>query len=210
MSDTKNVFWDSCVFYTLLTGLPPQYSADVLELLSDAKAGKVKIHCSTAVFAEIKQTALKLKGHASIADFFATLQSAVYPVDANPNIMIAAGELRGSVVIDPSDGKVSKRCVGLGDAIHLQTCLYLRDVMNVKDIVFQTFDNGKGSTWEGRCVPLLTFERWFPASARTSRVADVCGLTRRLPQSSAPNLFRAVHDASTVNPGISNQSGSTS
>jgi hypothetical protein len=104
--------------------------------------------------------------------------------------MIAAGELRDADPTNPSDATTTnKRSIGIADAIHLQTCLYLRDVMNVKDIEFQTFDEGKGKTWEGKCVPLLGFEKWFPEATRTKRVRDVCGLTRKLPQPSQSNLF---------------------
>jgi predicted nucleic acid-binding protein len=186
----RNAYWDSCVFYCLLTGKPPEHQADVLELLADAKKGSVKIYCSTMTFAEIRQKSLRPKGHLTINDFFQDLGSAVATIDPNPNIMIAAGELRDAEPTNPSDvTTTNKRSIGIADAIHLETCLYLRDVLNIKDIEFQTFDAGKGRTWEGRCVPLLGFERWFPEATRTKRVRDVCGLTRKLPQSSQPNLF---------------------
>ena len=190
MIKPRNVYWDSCVFYSLLTGKPPEHQANVLELLHDAKSGSVKIHCSTITYAEIRQKSLRQKGHLTIADFFQDLGSAVVTIDPNPNIMIAAGELRDAEPTNPSDVTTpNKRSIGIADAIHLQTCLYLRDVMNVKDIEFQTFDQGKGKTWEGRCVPLLGFERWFPEATRTKRVRDVCGLTRKLPAPLQPNMF---------------------
>ncbi|WKA27823.1 type II toxin-antitoxin system VapC family toxin [Bradyrhizobium roseum] len=184
----EHFYWDSCIFYCLLTGQPPHHQADVLELLNDARNGKAKIYTSTIALAEIKPRFLKQKGHRSINAFFDTMQGAVSLIDANPNIMTAAGILRDCIPTNPSDATTQNlRSIGLGDAIHLQTCLHLRDVLGVKGIVFQTFDNGKGKTWEGRCVPLLTFEKWFPQPPKS--VADVCSLTRILPRSTQSNLF---------------------
>lgn len=186
---TKNVYWDSCVFYSLLTGQPPQHQANVLELLNDAKTGLIKIHSSTVAFAEFRPSALKMKNGASIATFFDTMQSVVRLVDPNPNIMMAVGELRDSTPTNPSNATTpNKRSIGLGDAIHLETCLYIKDALGVKDIVFQTFDDGKGKNWEGRCVPLLSFELWFP-EARNKRIKDVCDLPRKLPKADQSSLF---------------------
>jgi hypothetical protein len=160
---------------------------------------------STVTFAEIRQDALKRKGYATIQDFFADFEGAFFPIDPNPNIMIAAGELKDAKATNPSDAKTTKqRVIGTADAIHLATCLYIRDVMGVKDIIFHTFDNGKGATWEGKCVPLLTFERWFPAASRAGRVLDVCGLTRSKPEHPAPRFSGMTPNAATVN-----SSGST-
>lgn len=46
------------------------------------------------------------------------------------------------------------------------------------EIIFHTFDEGKGKNWEGRCVPIIGFERWFPPDHRIAEIADVCNLDR--------------------------------
>jgi hypothetical protein len=144
---------------------------------------------AASALSEIKPSALLQRGHANIQKFFDAMQGAVNLIDPNPNIMIAAGALRDCAPTNPSDATTTnKRSIGLGDAIHLETCLYLRDVLGVKDIIFQTFDNGKGKNWEGRCVPLLTFERWFP-DTKAKPVIDVSGLPRQLPRATQSNLF---------------------
>jgi hypothetical protein len=184
-----NLCWDSCVFYCYLTGSPAHYYTDIAEYIMDAKAGKYKIHCSTLAFAEIRQSALAKKGYGSVQEFFADFESAFFPIDPNPNIMIAAGELKNAQPINPSDDKTpNHRVIGTADAIHLMTCLYLRDAMGVKDVIFHTLDEGKGKTWEGKCVPLLGFERWFPPDARNGRVLDVCNLNRKKPLHPQPKL----------------------
>lgn len=120
-----NVYWDTCVFYCYLTGVPAPMLAEVIELINDARDGRVKIHCSTITFAEIRQSALKQKGYESIQEFFSDFKGAFYPVDPNPNIMIRAGELKSVHPINPSDANPpTQRVIGTPDAIHLMTCLY--------------------------------------------------------------------------------------
>ncbi len=184
-----NLYWDLCVFWCYLTGNPSQYLAEVTEIVIDAKNKKHMIHCSTITFAEIRQEALAKKGYGTVFDFFADFEGAFYPFDPNPNIMAAAGELKSASSVHPSnDRRAKQRVIGTADAIHLMTCLYIRDVIGMTDIVFHTFDNGKGETWEGKCVPLLTFEQWFPANDRPHRVLEVCALKRVLPQHEQPRL----------------------
>lgn len=190
MSDFKDLYWDSCVFYRFLTGYPTDYVDDVVRLVGDAKKGERKIYTSTIVLAEIRGFALKKTNFSSVREFFDDLRKGVSLIDPNPNIMIFAGQLKDNEATNPSgDGAAPKRVIGTADAIHLATCLFLRDSMGVKDIVFHTFDDGKGKTWEGKCVPLLSFERWFPEQARSKPIESVCGLTRIRPLHPVPTLF---------------------
>jgi hypothetical protein len=196
-----SMYWDSCVFYRYLTLEPPEYLHDIEDFIKDAKSGERRIYCSTVSFVEIRQSALKKRSHSSINQFFADMGRAFYPIDPNPNIMIAAGQLRDAQSVNPGGDTTAKpRVIGTADAIHLMTCLYLRDTMGVKDIVFHTFDDGKGKTWEGRCVPLLSFERWFPVDKRSERVAEVCGLTRCLPSHPVPTLLGGPKSGTSIVP----------
>lgn len=181
MIDAEDVFWDSCVFIRYLTQTPTEYLSDIEDYIRDAQSGKRRIYFSTIALTEIRPRFLKKRGYGAIGEFFEDFSAAFTPVDTTPNILIRAGQLRDAVATDPSNGKPSKRVIGTADAIHLMTCLHARDTLGIPNIVFQTFDNGKGATWEGKCVPLLSFEKWFPDPARTPYVADVCNLSRRIP-----------------------------
>lgn len=44
--------------------------------------------------------------------------------------------------------------------IHLMTYIQARDVPRLDDIIFHTFDDGKGKNWEGNCFLLLIFHEW--------------------------------------------------
>lgn len=207
MIGPKNLFWDSCVFIRYLTRIPPVGIADIEEFILDANAkllaNRRKIYYSTIVMAEIRPRFFARKSLGSIDDLFLELGSAFEPIDPNPNILKAVGELRDATPIDPSTKKPSTvRTIGTPDAIHLMTCLYARDVLGIHDIVFHTFDTGKGKNWEGRCVPLLGFKDWFPEGSRNARVEEVCSLEISLPQHPAPPLPNMVipDDAPKPNP----------
>jgi hypothetical protein len=189
---TGNLYWESCVFIRWLTNQPPDFVPDIEQYIADAKRGEVKIHFSTIVFCEIRPRFFKGK-HGSVQQLFAALGSAFTPIDPNPNILAAVGQLRDIEPVNPGDPQISddkKRSIGTADAIHLMSCLYLRDTLGVSDIVFHTFDEGKGKTHEGRCVPLLGFDQWYPECIRTGRIADVCGVKRTRPQHTQPDLGR--------------------
>ena len=174
-----------------LTGSPSDFVADIEQYIEDAKSGRVRIHYSTIALAEIKPSSLKAKHRGSVIRLFTDLGSAFYPIDPNANIMIAAGRLKDSPSANPGDPKIASdksRVIGTGDAIQLATCIYARDVLELSDILFQTFDDGKSRGWEGKCVPILSFERWFPENVRTRSVTDVCSLKREMPRHPSPDL----------------------
>ena len=191
MTDSRTLFWDSCVFIRYVTRYPDvdlhHLDAFISDAKSKAEAARRKIFYSTIIYTEVKPRFLKPR-HGTIAEFFASLGRNFEPIDPNPNILMAAGELRDQVPTDPSDGRPSKRVVGTPDAIHLMTAVFAREHLGVSDLVFQTYDKGKGSTWEGRCIPLLGFEKWFPEETRTSRVKEVCDLPRKWPIHPSPGL----------------------
>lgn len=161
MIGPRHLFWDSCVFIRYLTRIPPEGIADLEDLVRDtqrkADAERRKVIYSTIVFTELRPRFLK-PGQ-SIGDFFDDLGASFEPIDPNPNILRAAGELRDAVVTDPSTKKPSNRVIGTPDAIHLMTCVWAKRALGLDDIVFHTYDAGKGTSWEGKCVPLLSFER---------------------------------------------------
>jgi predicted nucleic acid-binding protein len=175
------MFWDSCVFIRYLTETPPQYLDDIENYIKDAQAKRRRIYFSTLSFTEVRPRYLRQQNYGSVLAFFDSWRSAFIPIDPTPNVFIAAGELRNVDPTNPSDPTARLRILGTADSIHLATCLHVRDTLSISDIVFHTFDDGKGKTWEGRCVPLLSFERWYPPSTRTNLIQDVCDLPRTVP-----------------------------
>ena len=182
MSKPEHMFWDSCVFFRYLTSSPTEFVDDIARFITDAKAGKRKIYFSTIAYVEISQEALTTGGYDTIRQFFDDWGRAFIPIEPNPNILIEAGELRDAKPVDPSNPRINtKRKIGTPDAIHLMTCLYARDVLGLSDIVFHSFDTGRGATWEGKCIPMLGFERWYPNEHRARQINRVCDLPREQP-----------------------------
>ena len=181
--------WDSCVFIRYLTRTPLEKVGDIEDFIKDAQQpnGR-KIWFSTLVFAEIRTNHLATRGYGTVMDFIEDMEGAFEPINPDPNIMMAAARLHEAKPTDPSTGGPSNRTVGTPDAIHLATCLHIRDVIGVSDVVFHSFDYGRGRNWEGRCVGPLAFEQWFPNPAPGSEVEAVCQLSRLEPAHPQPRL----------------------
>ena len=195
MTNSDHLFWDSCVFIRYLTGAPADNIGDIDDYLADARKRQRAIYYSTLIYTEIRPRFL-IKKHGTIRKFIEDMKGSFYPIEPNPNILIAAGELKDARSTNPGDPKdKSPREIGTPDAIHLMSCTFARDALKIPNIVFHTFDDGKGKTWEGKCIPLLSFENWFPAGKRTARVNDVCSLPREKPIYPQANLLRYKPDA---------------
>ena len=194
MTGPENIFWDSCVFIRYLTEEPSDYIDDIARYITDARNGNRKIYFSTIAYVEIRQRFLKRSGYDSIRKFFFDFGRAFLPIEPSPNILISAGEIRDITPINPSNATTDHpRVIGTPDAIHLMTCLHVRDVLGVSDVVFHTFDKGKGRNWEGKCVPLLEFERWYPTEMRSGHIDKVCNLTRTQPDYPEEDLLSGGH-----------------
>jgi predicted nucleic acid-binding protein len=196
-----NLYWDTCVFARYLTRHPSAMLGDIDQYIVDARDNKYIIYCSTLVFLELRPRFLRGSRFPTAIEFIADLGGAFVPIDPNPNIMAYAGALRDHEPVNPGDPKIAeerRRSIGTPDAIHLATCVHLRDVLGLHDIVFHTFDEGKGTNWAGRCVPIIGFERWYPPDRRVREVADICNLTRTQPKHPDPDLAtRALTHASS-------------
>ncbi len=196
MARPKNLYWDTCVFYRYILRSPEEHVADIEQFVAEAKLQQLQVHVSTIVFSELRPRFLRETRWGSVTKFFDDLGAACYLFDPNPNIMRMAGQIRDQIPTNPGDPNIEPskvRVVGLGDAIHLATCLFLRDSAGCDDIVFHTFDAGKGSSWEAKCVPLLGFERWFPPESRSGIISNVCGLKREKPAHPQPDIVTGAH-----------------
>ena len=181
MNGPEHILWDSSVFIRYLTESPKERVDDIARYITDAREGCRQIYYSTIAYAEIRQRSLKSKNYSSISRFFRDFGKAFNPLEPTPNILIAAGELRDHCPTNPSPNTPNSRAIGTADAIHLMTCIHARDVLGISEIVFHTFDHGRGKTWEGKCVPLIGFEKWFPPEHQTGRISEVCSLKRSEP-----------------------------
>lgn len=194
-----NLYWDTCNFIRYLSGTGRlSYYDDLVQFVEESqqKNPHWRIYYSTVMLAEFSPNHLADTGFKSIDEFMADLGGAFYPIDPNPNIMILASKLRSIRGVDPSrHEKPSGRALGLGDAIHLATCLFARDTLGIKGIKFQSLDEGKGKNTEGKCYPLIGFERFFPVGMRCEYAELIASLHKEFPEHPSPKLIPHSHTA---------------
>jgi hypothetical protein len=165
------------------------YFEDISRFVDEAKSKKRKIYFSTLTYAEIRQEHLRTDAHGSVRDFFSDMGASFIPIEPNPNILIAAGELRSAKSTNPGDpNPPAQRSIATPDAILLSSCIFAKKVLGIKDIIFHTTDEGKGKNWYGRSIPIIGFERWYPEATRTDRVKEVVALKREKPIHPEPML----------------------
>jgi hypothetical protein len=181
-------FWDSCVFIRYLLNEPgAKFLRDISQYIEDAKNGKIQIHFSTIALAEIKPSHLHKRGYGDAHDFLEDFKGAFAPIGPSPDIFARSASIRDISYPNPNGG--SARVVGTADAVHLITCLFARDELDLPNIVFHTLDDGKGKNWEGKCVPLLSFEKWTDGIPKNPYVPKICCLPREPPEHPEIGLF---------------------
>lgn len=184
--DSKHLFWDACVIVRWLTESPTDYVEHISQYIQEASRNERKIYISTVSFAEVRPSFLKKKDFGTVNDLIKAFKSAFYPINPTPDIMTQAGLLK-DLVFKKKGG--TSRVVGTGDAIQLTTCLYAKLELGIADIVFHTFDEGKGKNWEGKCVPLLGFEDWCEGHQSNPVVKRVIDLSRHKPEHPNPKMI---------------------
>ncbi|WP_422374883.1 type II toxin-antitoxin system VapC family toxin [Roseibium sp.] len=184
----SNFFWDSCVFIRYLeNNAGSDFINDISQFIADAQSGSARIYYSTLAMAEIKPSHLTLRGYGNFNDFLEDFESAFHAISPTPDVMAQAGSIRDFKYPNPNGG--SDRILGTADAIHLTTAIYVRDVLGIEDLVFHTLDAGKGKNWEGKCVPLLGYEKWTVGVPKNPYVKKICDLPRQKPAHPNPELF---------------------
>lgn len=176
--EPRQLFWDSCILCRYLTETPKDRLSDIVQFIDEAKAGEVVIYFSTILLAEVRPSHLKQKGYGHFNELQADLQGALRPIAPNTNIMLMASSLRDHMFkLEKMQKDQKERVMTVPDAIHLATCVYVRDALEIPSIAFHTFDDGKSKGADGKAVPLLSFSAWSEHLAKDPVVAGV----RKLP-----------------------------
>jgi predicted nucleic acid-binding protein len=181
----KALFWDSCVFYRYLTEIPNECVEDIVQYIRSAQRGDIDIIFSTITLAEIRPSSLRQKGYDGIDEFFDDFNSVFLPIGPTPEIMKRAAILKDRKY---RHSRKDPRHMGTPDAIQLLTCLHAAEDLGYAEVIFHTFDNGGGKGWEGKCVPLLSFEEWISGCEDEPLIAKVAALTREKPLYPEPML----------------------
>lgn len=185
----RQLCWDSCILCRYLTEEPDKHLSDINQFIDEAKAGEAEIYFSTILLAEVRPSHLKKKGHANFNELQSDLQGALRPIAPNANILMMASSLRDHPFkLARMQKNQKERVMSVPDAIHLATCVYARDALEIGDVVFHTFDDGKNKGVEGKGVPLLSFNDWSEHLAKDPVVAAVRKLEITLPLHPEPMM----------------------
>jgi hypothetical protein len=92
---SKNLFWDSCVFYAYLSNASASYDIESIEqYLDETRAGRFVIYTSSIALAEVVPSAIKRDGIGTFTSFVNEFSGAIVPIDATPNVMTLASYLK--------------------------------------------------------------------------------------------------------------------
>lgn len=185
-SSKPTYFWDSCVFYRFLNATSSAPATDIAQFIADAQANKISILCSTLAFAEIRPSALRKQGYETIDEFFDDMNGVFLPIGPTPEIMKRAAILKDHKYTHATK---AARHMSTFDAIQLLTCLHAREDLGLAETVFHTFDDGGGKSWEGKCVPILSFEEWTSGCGHIPLVGKIVAMPRKKPEYEEPPLF---------------------
>lgn len=188
---SSHYFWDACVFIRYLKGdRSAELFSDISQHLEDAKAGKTAIYYSTMSIVEVRPSFLGGAGYGDFDAFLADFEGAFFGVDPTPDIMRWSAIVHDISYPCPTGGKDG--VLTTPDAIQFMSAVYLREVGGVPDIIFHTFDNGKGTTAESegkKTVSLLEFEKWVAGIPKNSQTKRICDLPRSKPVHPLPDMF---------------------
>lgn len=188
VSSTNHHFWDSCVLIRYLTGTPIDYVADIAKFLDEAKAGARHIWMSTMVIAEIKPQQLHLRGFQNFQQLHDDIQAAVTLVTPSVPVNMCASRLQGQQYHrTPRADDEKLKILSSMDAVHLATAIHVRDDMEISDLEFHTFDDGKSGP-KPRGLSLLSYHMYAQHLQHDTDVKAVCDLPRMLPRHPIPGL----------------------
>lgn len=158
------------------------YDVDSLsQYLEDAVAGKLRIYTSTISSAEVLPSKIK-KGFGTFEEFLSDLDGVVVPIDASPNIMQLAGQLRD---LPYAKAESKRRVLSTPDSIILATALHIQEAYKERIDAIHSYDSGKKGG-----VPILGLEDWCEgfSAPQTALVQRVLNIPRKAPHHPEPRL----------------------
>lgn len=174
--------WDSCIFIAYLKNEVDSYDIDSLQqYLDEAQDGSVRIYASTLASVEVLPSRIK-RGFGSFEQFLSDFEGAVVSIDANPNIMQLAGQLRDL----PYAKHEGKRTLSTPDSIVLATAVHLQEAYGERIDAIHTYDKGK----KKQNVPIIGLENWCEGfkNEQLTLIKRVTDIPRIAPIHPSPRL----------------------
>jgi predicted nucleic acid-binding protein len=192
-STGTNHFLDTNVVLRHANSDDGAHSGDIARILEDAENNKRRLWISSVLFGELRPSSFAPGKFASVNDLAKYIRSIATVIAPDPNIMMAAARLR-----DIRWNRVGRqrnekpRTISLGDAIHLSSAIFVRDVVGIEDIEFLTFDDGRSETDElddgTSSLSILRLEDYTDGIGSNQDVAGLVRLPRMRPILSQQNF----------------------
>lgn len=164
------------------------YSDDIATILAEATgtAPKRKLWVSSVLFAELRPSSFAAGKFGDIEDLARYIRSIATIVSPDPNTMLRAARLRDLKWARANRHKDEiRRCMTLGDAMHLVSALWVKEADRVPDLEFLTFDNKSEKSPEAdsdtKTLPLLSLDDYTDGLGNDPDVAAVVRLPRIRP-----------------------------
>lgn len=166
-SNSKNHFIDTNVLLQHANDDSGPCAADIAKIISEStgKTPTRKLWVSHVIFGELRPRSFRPGKFKDVNELARYIHSIATVVTPDPNMMLRAARLRDLSWKRERPVKNEKpRCLTLGDSIHLVSALWVKEVTNVSDLEFLTFDNSADKSVETdrgtKALPLLSLENY--------------------------------------------------
>jgi hypothetical protein len=163
-------------------------SGDIARILEEAALGKRRIWVSSVIFAEFRPKSFVPGKFRNLDEFVRYIRQIAETVSPTPDAMLMAARLRDvrwERHADKRQATEKPKCMTLGDAIHIASALWVKEALDVQDLEFLTFDDGRSSSDEldpeTKSLSILSLEDYTSDMGDNPDVRAVVGLRRLKP-----------------------------
>jgi hypothetical protein len=168
-------------------GLSGQCEADIQTILDESvEGGTRRLWVSSVLFAELRPSSFVPGKFKSLEELARYIRSLAHVVTPDPITMLRVARLRDLKWEREKPVKGEKpKCMSLGDAIHIASALWVKEVDKVSDLEFLTFDDGRSNSSEldhgTKSLSILRLENYTHGIGSNADVSAAVSLWRTKP-----------------------------
>lgn len=188
ISNSTNHFLDTNVVLRHANDDSGGASEDIQRILDDAANRKRQLWVSVVLFSELRPSSFAPGKFKSVDDLARYIRSIATVVAPTPAMALRAARLRDIRWFRPDSIRMPNekpRTISLGDALHLVSALWVKEALDVQDVEFLTFDDGRSKTSEvedgTKPLSILRIEEYSDGHGGHPDVGAVLNLSRVLP-----------------------------
>lgn len=187
-SNSLNHFIDTNVILRHANGVSQEFASDINTIFEEATglAPARRLWVSSVIFSELRPSHFHAGVFKSVNELAEYIQAIATIVSPTPDEMLRAARLRDKRWMRINHlANERPRSMTLGDAIHLVSALWVKEVDKVQDLEFLTFDDSSGASIEAdqgtKALPILSLEDYTYNMSGDPDVRAVVDLPRIWP-----------------------------